>query len=78
MRRPILNNSSPGQAVFELFLGSRTTPTAAKTTGRVCCGNELNRAYVNVAIKRWQQFTDAYAILADTGETFRELKMQRQ
>jgi DNA modification methylase len=78
MRHPILNNSSPGQAVFELFMGSGTTPTAAKTTGRVCYGIELNPAYVDVAIKRWQQFTGACAILAETAETFRELKMQRQ
>ena len=42
MRRPILNNSSPGQAVFEPFMGSGTTLIAAETTGRVCFGIELN------------------------------------
>ena len=35
MRRPILNNSSPGQAVYEPFMGSGTTLIAAETTGRV-------------------------------------------
>jgi hypothetical protein len=35
MRRPMLNNSSPGQAVFEPFMGSGTTLIAAETTGRV-------------------------------------------
>ena len=31
-----LNNSSPGQAVYEPFMGSGTTLIAAETTGRVC------------------------------------------
>ena len=38
MRRPILNNSSPGQAIHERFTGSGTTLIAAETTGRVCLG----------------------------------------
>ena len=36
MRRPMLNNSSPGQAVYEPFLGSGTTLIAAETAGRIC------------------------------------------
>ena len=35
MRRPILNNSSPGQAVYEPFMGSGTTLIAAETTSSV-------------------------------------------
>jgi DNA modification methylase len=77
MRRPILNNSSPGQAVYEPFMGSGTTLIAAETTGRVCFGIELNPAYVDVAIERWQQFTGANAVLAETGETFADLKAKR-
>ncbi len=77
MRRPILNNSSPGQAVFEPFMGSGTTLIAAETTSRVCFGIELNPAYVDVAIERWQQFTGANAVLAETGETFGEMKAKR-
>ena len=57
MRRPILNNSSPGQAVYDPFIGSGTTLIAAETTGRICLGIELNPAYVDVAIERWQRFT---------------------
>jgi hypothetical protein len=36
MRRPIENNASPGQAVYEPFSGSGTTIIAAEMTGRVC------------------------------------------
>ena len=52
MRRPIENNSSPGQAVYEPFMGSGTTLIAAEMTGRVCLGLELNPAYVDVAVTR--------------------------
>ena len=77
MRRPILNNSSPGQAVYEPFMGSGTTLIAAETTGRVCYGIELNPTYVDVAVQRWQQFTGLDAVLAETGETFAALKAAR-
>jgi DNA modification methylase len=70
MRRPILNNSSQGQAVYEPFSGSGTTLIAAETTGRICLGIELNPAYVDVAVERWQRFTGKIAMLEETGETF--------
>lgn len=77
MRRPILNNSSPGQAIYEPFMGSGTTLIAAETTGRICLGMELNPAYVDVAIERWQSFTGQEAVLAETGESFAALKAKR-
>jgi DNA modification methylase len=73
MRRPMLNNSSPGQAVYEPFMGSGTTLIAAETTGRVCMGIELNPAYVDVAIERWQRFTGKAAALDGAGERFSDL-----
>jgi DNA modification methylase len=77
MRRPLLNNSSPGQAVYEPFMGSGTTLIAAETTGRICYGVELNPVYVDVAIERWQAFTGEEAVLADSGESFASLKSKR-
>jgi len=77
MRRPILNNSSPGQAIYEPFMGSGTTLIAAETTGRVCLGIELNPAYVDVAVERWQQFTGQDAVLEGTDQTFADLKSER-
>jgi DNA modification methylase len=73
----MLNNSSPGQAVYEPFMGSGTTLIAAETTGRVCYGIELNPTYIDVAIERWQHFTGANAVLAESGETFADLKARR-
>jgi DNA modification methylase len=55
-------------------MGSGTTLIAAETTGRVCYGIELNPAYVDVAVERWQAFTGQEAMLAETGESFGAFK----
>jgi len=78
MRRPIVNNSRAGQAIYEPFMGSGTTLIAAETTGRVCYGVELDPAYVDVAIERWQAFTGEEAVLAETGESFAALTATRR
>ena len=63
MRRPMENNSSPGQAIYEPFNGSGTTIIAAETIGRICHAIELSPIYVDVAIKRWQDYTGKVATL---------------
>ena len=77
MRRPIANNSSPGQAVYEPFSGSGTTIIAAETTGRVCHAVELSPAYVDVAVQRWQAFTGKAATLEANGEPFAAVAAER-
>jgi len=77
MRRPMLNNSSPGQAVYEPFSGSGTSIIAAETTGRACLAMELDPAYVDVAVTRWQAFTGAAATLAEDGRSFGEVAADR-
>jgi DNA modification methylase len=78
MKRPIENNSSPGQAVYEPFSGSGTTIIAAEMTGRACHAIELSPAYVDVAVTRWQDFTGATAKLEETGQTFAEVLGRRR
>ena len=77
MKRPIENNSSAGQAVYEPFSGSGTTIIAAEMTGRACHAIELNPAYIDVAVKRWQEFTGQDAILEHEGKTFNEMSKNR-
>ncbi|WP_413813862.1 DNA-methyltransferase [Mesorhizobium sp. Root552] len=77
MRRPIENNSSPGQAVYEPFCGSGTTIIAAEMTGRSCHAIELNPAYVDMAILRWQAFTGEAAILNGNSRAFAQVKADR-
>ena len=78
MKRPIENNSSPGQAVYEPFSGSGTTIIAGEMTGRAIYAMELNPSYVDVAIKRWQDFTGKEAVQEETGRTFNELKAKQE
>jgi DNA modification methylase len=77
MKRPIENNSSAGQAVYEPFSGSGTTIIAGEMTGRSIHAIELSPAYVDVAIERWQAFTGKTATLEGEGHTFAEMKEAR-
>jgi DNA modification methylase len=78
MRRPIENNSSPGQAVYEPFSGSGTTIIAAEMTGRACYAIELNPAYVDVAVERWQAFAGQEAVLEADGRSFAAVAGERR
>ena len=68
MRRPMLNNSAKGDHVYDPFLGSGTTLIAAQTIGRVCLGMELNPAYVDVIVRRWEAFSGERAVLVKQSE----------
>jgi DNA modification methylase len=72
MRRPIGNNSKPGDAVYEPFSGSGTTIIAAELENRRCYAVELSPEYVDVAVLRWQAFTGKQAVLS-SGETFAQV-----
>lgn len=69
MRRPMLNNSAKGDCVYDPFLGSGTTLIAAQTIDRICLGLELNPAYVDVIIRRWEAFTGERAVLMHQRES---------
>ena len=78
MRRPMENNSSPGQAVYEPFSGSGTTLIAAETAGRACHAVELSPAYVDDAVLRWQAFTGQQATLEATEQSLAEVAIARR
>lgn len=77
MARPIRNNSAPGDHVYEPFSGSGTTIIAAQMNKRVCHAIELNPAYVDVACSRFAAFSGVAPILAETGETFEQVRARR-
>lgn len=77
MRRPIVNNSSPGQAVYEPFCGSGTTMIAAEMEGRHAYCIELSEAYCDVIVKRWQEFAGLAAVLESDGRSFDEIAAVR-
>lgn len=75
MKRPIENNSSAGQAVYEPFSGSGTTIIAGEMTGRSIHAIELSPAYVDVAVIRWQEFTGLQAKHED-GRLFDDMRVK--
>jgi hypothetical protein len=77
MRRPILNHTKRGEAVYDPFLGSGTTLIAAELTERVCYGIELDPKYVDVIVARCQNLTGVQATLDAGGQTFDQVKDAR-
>ena len=77
MRRPMMNNSAPGDAVYEPFCGSGSTIIAAETTGRICYAVDIDARYVDVAVRRWQAFTGRAAVLAGERRVFDDVAQQR-
>ena len=51
------NSSKSGQLLIDLFLGSGTTLIAAEQLERRCYGMEIDPAYCDVIIKRWENLT---------------------
>ena len=77
MRRPMQNNSAPGQAVYEPFIGIRHLASSPPRCGRICHAIELDPAYVDVAVPRWQAFTGEAAVLEGDGRSFAEVAAER-
>jgi DNA modification methylase len=72
----LLDCSARQDLVLDPFLGSGTTLLAAERTGRHSRGMELDPAYVDLAIRRWQQHTGGNAIHQSTGRTFTECERE--
>ena len=68
----VTNCSADGSSVLDLFGGTGTTLIACEKTGRHARLMELDPKYVDVAVRRWQNFTGKHAVHADTGKTFDE------
>jgi len=69
--------SKRGGIILDPFLGSGTTLIAAEQTERRGRGIELEPCYVDVAIRRWQDYTGKAATLAATGQTFEMIVDER-
>ena len=62
MRRPLLNHTVKGDAVYDPFLGSGTTLIACETEGRRCYGLEIEPRYCDLIAARWEKFTGKKAV----------------
>jgi len=64
--------AASGQAIYDPFLGSGTSLIAAEMTGRIGYGLEISPAYVDVVVRRWQDFTGRTARHQASGQLFDE------
>ena len=74
----ILDCSARGDIVLDAFLGSGTTVIAAERTGRRCYGLELDPAYVDTIVRRWQALTGGSARHAASGRSFDDLAREAE
>jgi DNA modification methylase len=69
--------SRRGGLVLDPFAGSGTVLIAAERSGRKARALEIDPAYVDVAVRRWQTYTGKSAVLADSSQTFELISEQR-
>jgi DNA modification methylase len=77
LKNEILISSNKTSNVLDFFNGSGSTMIACEVTGRKYFGIELLEKYCDVTIKRWEQYTGKKATLELTGQTYEELKVER-
>lgn len=77
MARAVRNNSAVGDVIYEPFSGSFTTGIACHENKRVCLAMEIEPRWVDAGVLRWERFTGLKATLAETGETFEEVRARR-
>jgi DNA modification methylase len=77
IERAIRNSSQEGDLVLDPFAGSGSTLIACQRTGRRARLIELEPQYVDVIVRRWQEFTGRSATLEGHGGTFAEVAHER-
>jgi len=75
---PAEQHTRPGDIVLEPFCGSGSQLIAAEKLRRKCYAMEIQPAFVDVAIRRWEKATGKTAVLASTDQTFTEVTMKRR
>lgn len=70
--------SDPGDIAYEPFCGGGSQLIAATMRNRRCYAIEISPAYVDVCVRRWQDFTNQSAALEESGRSFEETEADRQ
>ena len=73
----ILNTYHKNSVVLDLFGGSGSTLIACEKTGRHARLMELDPKYVDVIVRRWQDYTGKKATLESDGRTFEDVAAER-
>ena len=75
VERAIRNSSRVTDIVLDTFGGSGSTLIACEKSGRRCRMIELDEKYVDVIIKRWEEYSRKKAVHEQTGKSYEELKI---
>jgi len=67
---PMEQHTRAGDVVLEPFSGSGSQIIAAEKLARRCQAIELQPAFVDVAVRRWEKATGREAVLQETDDTF--------
>ena len=70
VERALRNSSRPGDSVLDPFAGSGTTLIAAEKSGRRAWLMELDPKYVDVIVRRWQEWSGKQATRLSDGVAF--------
>lgn len=70
----LLNNTKGGDIVLDVFSGSGTNLIACTNQNRIAFNMEFDPRYVDVQVKRWQDYTGKAATREHDGLTFAEAK----
>jgi DNA modification methylase len=73
----LMDCSNRGGIVLDPFGGSGTTMIAAERKSRRARLIEIDPLYCDVTVQRWQNFSGKTARLAETNETYQEVKARR-
>jgi DNA modification methylase len=77
VERAICNSSKPRDTVLDCFGNSGTTMIAAERTGRHAVLLEIDPAYADVIVRRWEEMTGEAAVLQDEDRIFADVSAAR-
>ncbi len=78
IRRCLINSTPARGTVYEPFCGSGSTLIACEELGFKCVAVEIDPAYCDVIVTRWQNLTGKEATLEGHGATFEHVKEGRR
>src|SRR5712691_6904868 len=77
VERALANSSKAGDLVLDLFGGSGSTLIACERGKREARLMEIDPAYADVIVQRWQEYTGKKATLEGDGRTFEVIREER-
>jgi len=77
VERTVRNSSKSRDIVLDPFGGSGSTLIACEKSGRRARLIELDPKYVDVIVRRWQEYTGNEAMLEGSGQSFSAVAAER-